>query len=691
MKKKMYLQWWFIFVLIPDSVFSQNFISYTIPYQNQVFVPRLQQIQIGFSELMDTLSLNNNSIVVYGLLSGKHTGYIVYNTSNNEMTFTSSKSFACGERVFVTLTSEIKNVSGNPQYPPYGFCFHTQSDSGHSVMYNTKVQGVSELYSIGDVKTADMDGDNDYDLVFSSHYSFQSGRKIIIYKNDGQANFISSFYYWLPDVPGKLSLGDFNNDTYIDVAVITPYNIVILKNNGTGYLNFYANIELYLSGIINSGDFNNDGKMDLLCLEFDDSAYPQKRKVCFIKNMGDGNFEKVYSYQFPSSYQETFFYDEIADLNNDGFIDLILSRIFSQKVLLLVNNGDGIFSEVANETIEGTPYSIAAGDFDTDSDIDLAIATVAPISWEGLKIYQNLGSLNFYYAHSFYLHSFPVKTVSTDFNNDGNLDVASVFGYGLRIGIYFGTNSLLFSSPYNVNLDRNAVFMEYADFDSDGDVDLITLNEYYADRKIYFLENGVAPPPPPPIPVELSIFNYIKVSTGILLNWVTVSEINNFGFELYRDSSMIAFIEGNGTSLNMHHYNYLDTLFIKSKHSYRLIQVDYNGNKKLLGKIIIDFDPHIKKFDLYQCYPNPFNPTTKIKYQIPSSPLLIKGESEAMDFVTLKVYDVLGNEVATLVNEQKSSGTYEVEFDGSELPSGIYFYQLNAGSFTGTKKMVLLR
>jgi hypothetical protein len=88
----------------------------------------------------------------------------------------------------------------------------------------------------------------------------------------------------------------------------------------------------------------------------------------------------------------------------------------------------------------------------------------------------------------------------------------------------------------------------------------------------------------------------------------------------------------------------------------------------------------LAEFSLSQNYPNPFNPSTKIKFTIPQT-----------DFATLKVYDVLGNEVATIVNEEKSAGRYEVEFMGDELTSGIYFYQLKAGSFVETKKMVLFK
>ncbi|HEY6436512.1 MAG TPA: T9SS type A sorting domain-containing protein, partial [Ignavibacteriaceae bacterium] len=108
-----------------------------------------------------------------------------------------------------------------------------------------------------------------------------------------------------------------------------------------------------------------------------------------------------------------------------------------------------------------------------------------------------------------------------------------------------------------------------------------------------------------------------------------------------------------------------------------------------------------KKFALYQNYPNPFNPLTKIKYTIPVVIVPSEEQGKQSRFVTLKVYDVLGNEVATLVNEEKSAGTYELEFStkggyvsagtGTDLSSGIYFYKLQAGDFIETKKMIVIK
>ncbi|OGU35411.1 MAG: hypothetical protein A2068_01480 [Ignavibacteria bacterium GWB2_35_6b] len=98
-------------------------------------------------------------------------------------------------------------------------------------------------------------------------------------------------------------------------------------------------------------------------------------------------------------------------------------------------------------------------------------------------------------------------------------------------------------------------------------------------------------------------------------------------------------------------------------------------------------------FELHQNYPNPFNPSTKISYTIhtPSFlPPLTKGRA-GVGFITLKIFDVLGREIATLVNEKKTPGTYEISFDATGFSSGVYYYKLTSGSFSQTKKMLLLR
>ena len=188
------------------------------------------------------------------------------------------------------------------------------------------------------------------------------------------------------------------------------------------------------------------------------------------------------------------------------------------------------------------------------------------------------------------------------------------------------------------------------------------------------------------IPVEFTAFTAEQKGGNIILDWSTASELNNMGFEIERKTDKSNWIlignkKGFGTTTEMHNYSFTDQYIFNiqtNKLYYRIKQIDYNGSYKYSNIVEIDLLP--TSFSLSQNYPNPFNPTTKIKYSIP-------GERK----VILKVYDVLGRDVATLVNEVKQPGNYEVEFNGSEYSSGIYFYKLEAGSFIQVKKMILLK
>jgi hypothetical protein len=202
------------------------------------------------------------------------------------------------------------------------------------------------------------------------------------------------------------------------------------------------------------------------------------------------------------------------------------------------------------------------------------------------------------------------------------------------------------------------------------------------------------------IPVELSSFTAIVKENDIQLFWTTVTEINNRGFEIEKindskskiiqDWEMIGFVPGYGTSTEPKSYSFVDKDVTTGKHKYRLKQIDFDGSFEYSEIIETEV---IQKLNylLEQNYPNPFNPVTSISYTIPDFSL---SKSEGC-FVTLKVFDVLGNEIVTLVNEEKAPGTYEVNFqslvNNNQLASGIYYYQLKAGEFIQTKKMILLR
>lgn len=196
------------------------------------------------------------------------------------------------------------------------------------------------------------------------------------------------------------------------------------------------------------------------------------------------------------------------------------------------------------------------------------------------------------------------------------------------------------------------------------------------------------------VPVELVSFSGSFSGNNVVLNWITASELNNRGFEIERlqnykitglqDWRNIGFVEGNGTTTEVSTYTFTDDLTQSLSQNnnlrYRLKQIDLDGTFSYSNEIEVDVIG-LNDYSLLQNFPNPFNPKTVIGYQLP-----VTGSS------ILKVYDVLGNQIATLVNEVKVAGSYEVEFDASTLPSGVYYYRLQAGEdFVQTRKMLLLK
>jgi hypothetical protein len=188
------------------------------------------------------------------------------------------------------------------------------------------------------------------------------------------------------------------------------------------------------------------------------------------------------------------------------------------------------------------------------------------------------------------------------------------------------------------------------------------------------------------IPVELTSFNSKINDDGVEITWQTASETNNFAFELQKSLDgknyfNLTTIPGSGTTTELHEYSYFDRITERTyqKIYYRLRQIDLDGTFYTSNSICVLFDLP-SQFDLFQNSPNPFNPTTSIRYAVSNK-----------IFVSLKVYDVLGKEIKTLVSEDKFPGTYEVSFDGQTLASGIYICTLTAGEFSASKKLVLVK
>jgi hypothetical protein len=189
------------------------------------------------------------------------------------------------------------------------------------------------------------------------------------------------------------------------------------------------------------------------------------------------------------------------------------------------------------------------------------------------------------------------------------------------------------------------------------------------------------------LPIQLASFTATVVrNNDVEVAWKTVSETNNYGFEVYRKRNengvwkKLGFIEGHGTTLAAQSYTYLDSSLGFGKYYYQIKQIDLDGKSKTFPEMDVVVGVAPDQFVLAQNYPNPFNPTTTIEFALPKE-----------THVSLEVYNVIGQRVATLVDEARPTGIYVVPFNASALASGTYFYRLTTKEVTFIKRMMILK
>ena len=190
------------------------------------------------------------------------------------------------------------------------------------------------------------------------------------------------------------------------------------------------------------------------------------------------------------------------------------------------------------------------------------------------------------------------------------------------------------------------------------------------------------------LPVELSVFTARLqedlLGENVLLEWQTMSETNNFGFEIHRSQDKkeyekIGFVAGAGSTNTARTYRFVDEDVAIQKYYYRLKQLDTNGQSAFSDVVEIDVTAPTR-YDLSQNFPNPFNPQTDIVFRLKEDVR-----------VKIKVFNILGREVVTIVDNRMKAGTHRITFDGSQLPSGMYLYRMEAGDFKSVKKMILIK
>lgn len=377
---------------------------------------------------------------------------------------------------------------------------------------------------------------------------------------------------------------------------------------------------------------------------------------------------------------------EISDIGGTSNSDLIVGGFDGKVYALSGDSGKVIWqTTIGNAIIEDLFLS---PDVDADGVPDIWISALVPnafmisgkngnILWSGYTGGNNLGAGVLGDLTGDFIPEMGVGSLANVMKIFNGLNGQEVFSYVFGPG----TNTYSPECVWQMDdLDRNGS-LEFAVGTRDG--------------RVFAFSGGLSGT----VPVDMSAFTASVDGNTVHLIWSTATELNNKGFSVERlvynsQSSVniwekVGFVSGNGTSSQASHYSFVDKKVGHGTHFYRLAQIDFDGTVTYSREIEVNVELPIK-FALEQNYPNPFNPSTIISWQMP-----VRSQ------VTLRLYDMLGREVKTLVNEIKEAGFYKYELNASTLTSGVstkggyasgvYFYRLTAGNFTSTKKMILLR
>ncbi len=574
----------------------------------------------------------------------------------------------------------------------------------------------------------DVDNDGDLDL-FVSNGSVRSGN--LLYKNmlkeTGQANFSR----WVAGdlaAPGSGSFGnswaDYDNDGFIDCFVAGRASSRLYHNNGDGTFTLITTGDI---GTKDSrgfacawGDYNNDGFADLVvALPSGFNGLPNKSNHLFLNN-GDGTFTKIDSGATPvTSGLAPYTCPSWSDYDNDGDIDLFIGSGPANGTLgpdylyknLLAENGVQSFERITSGEIaatqrDGQLYNWI--DYDNDGDLDLYITNYWGGTSNGLpnELYRHDGS-GFTKITTGDLvtdESFSLASVWEDFDNDGDLDVYVTTDGGQNNSYYTNNGDGTFTKVVNnivTNTEMASTWGTSAgDYDNDGDIDLFvptlgTDNGNSFGKSLLFRNevnnnnNWIT------ITCRGTVSNSTAVGAKVRIK----SSIN--GLPVWQMREISAQNTFNGLNSLRAHFGLgdagiIDTLKIEWPSGIVDIMTDITVNQFITvtessslpktGNTRLQINPNeINTYSLSQNFPNPFNPTTTIKYDVP-----------VQSRVIMNIYDGLGQLIKSLVNDIKEPGRYTVTWDGRNsdnqpAASGLYICRIEAGNFSAIRKMLLLK
>jgi len=586
-------------------------------------------------------------------------------------------------------------------------------------------------------------------------YNVSVEYKLVLLRNEGSADSVRWDFSYIDVPFGNLSSGasdlswgDFDNDTDLDLVVGTDGQTVLYRNDSGNLV--LTNVELpgywedndqadFDLRSISWADYDNDGDQDLIIPSvFDQSNYTFR--TALIRNDGldttlstDWIFTETDSVFSPTSHAQTSW----ADYDGDQDLDLLLINVAPLTddgfIKRYRNDGNGVFTEqLILGTLSVEHGEAQWGDYDGDGDLDILVAgnlkeLDSTYTHMALRIYENENEnyLPFDVINCIPCEGWYDLTAATwaDYDSDGDMDIllAGTYNPGSQIDgrarIY--TNSGGFFTADTTNTlpaprasgSRGGTF-SWFDLDGDSDLDYFIAGQYFVpggnglvESQMHLYRNDVielneAPSIPSGITATAQSESSVHISWNPSFDDHTPSPAITYDLVIVRrgthvpigkmnndENPLLARLPepGNISAVTNWTFNDLED----GIYEWRLRAVDaaYAGSEIAMGEFgvgVVSVDDQNnttpEKFSLEQNYPNPFNPSTIIRYSIPES-----GK------VTIKIYNTIGKEMTTLVNENKQPGNYEIRYDASKLSSGVYFYKIESGRFIETKKMILLK